>query len=154
MTSRQGNLLIAWLLLLFTSTMLILGAVYWKYTTKVIVFPAVVGTLVLLCAGWLIFRCSTASEGELEKECQPFEQGDHRCSLSKRVLWLGSVFPLGYLFGFVIGLIALTLAYTSYHGLPWWQRVLTSATVFSFVYIGFYKVLGVPLPIDPVWLRE
>ncbi len=153
MTSRQGNVLSAGLLLLFTSTMLILGAVHWEYPSKVIIFPALVGILALLCAGWLLVRCRIASDGELENECQPFAQGNHRCSLAKRVLWLITVFPLGYFFGFVIGLIGFTLAYTSYHGLPWWQRLLTSATVFAFVYIGFYKLLGVPLPIDPVWLR-
>lgn len=153
MTSRQGNIFTAGLLLFFVSTMLILGFVHWGYTTKVMGFPALVGTLAMLCAGWLVVRSWTVNFDELEKECQPFAQGNHRCSLARRTLWLSSIFPLGYFFGFVIGLIAFTLCYTSYHGLPWWQRLVTSAVVFAFVYVGFYKLLGVPLPIDPVWLR-
>ena len=71
------------------------------------------------------------------------------------MIWVGSVYPLGYLLGLVPGLMIFTLGYTSYHRLPWSQRLIATAIVFALVYIGFYKLLGVSsLPIAPLWMRN
>jgi hypothetical protein len=67
---------------------------------------------------------------------------------------MASVYPLCYALGMIIGLILFALAYTSFHRLPWWQRLVSAAAVFVIVYIGFYELLGVSLPISPMWMRD
>ncbi|MDL0433270.1 tripartite tricarboxylate transporter TctB family protein [Marinobacter sp. TBZ242] len=154
MTCRLGNFFSAAVLLLFTSTMLLLAILNWEYSAKVLQFPLMSGSLLILCAVWLAIRSFTATEQELIDESEVFSEGNRRCSLFRRVLWLGVIFPLGYVFGFIAGLLAFSFAYTGYHGLPWWQRLLTGFVIFAVVYIGFYKLLGVPLPIEPMWMRD
>ncbi|WP_202336740.1 tripartite tricarboxylate transporter TctB family protein [Marinobacter sp. JB05H06] len=141
-------------MLLFTSTMLLLAIFNWEYSAKVLQFPLMSGSLLVLCAVWLAIRSFTATEQELIDESEVFSEGNRRCSLLKRALWLSVIFPLGYVFGFIAGLLAFSFAYTGYHGLPWWQRLLTGFVIFAVVYIGFYKLLGVPLPIEPMWMRD
>jgi tripartite tricarboxylate transporter TctB family protein len=154
MTCRQGNFFSAAFLFLFASTMLLLAIFQWEYSTKVLQFPVLSGSLLVLCAIWLAIRSFTATEKELDDESELFSEGNRRCSLLKRALWLSALFPLGYVFGFVVGLLSFSFAYTSYHGLPWWQRILTGFLIFAVVYIGFNELLGVPLPIEPMWMRE
>ncbi|MBL3558958.1 tripartite tricarboxylate transporter TctB family protein [Marinobacter sp. JB05H06] len=134
--------------------MLLLAIFNWEYSAKVLQFPLMSGSLLVLCAVWLAIRSFTATEQELIDESEVFSEGNRRCSLLKRALWLSVIFPLGYVFGFIAGLLAFSFAYTGYHGLPWWQRLLTGFVIFAVVYIGFYKLLGVPLPIEPMWMRD
>ncbi len=154
MTCRQGNFFSAAILFLFSSTILLMATFYWGYSTKVLQFPVMAGSLLAICAIWLAIRSFTAPEKELDDESELFSEGNRRCSLLKRALWLCTIFPLSYVLGFIAGLLAFSFAYTSYHGLPWWQRILTGFLIFAVVYIGFYKLLGVPLPIEPMWMRD
>lgn len=153
MTCRLGNLLSAAVLVIFSLTMLSLAIFRWAYSSNVLQFPLMAGSLLILCSIWLGIRSFTAPELELVKESEVFTEGNRRCSMLKRTLWLSVIFPLGYVFGYVFGLIAFSLAYTSYHGLPWWQRLITGFIIFAVVYIGFYELLGVPLPVEPMWMR-
>lgn len=153
MNCRLGNLFSAIVLGLFAATMLALALFRWNYSSTVIFFPLLAGSFLILCALWLIFRSITASELDLVKESESFAEGDARSSMLKRVLWLGLIFPISYVFGYVIGLMAFSLAYTIYQRLPWWQILITSLIILGVVYVGFYTMLGVPLPIKPIWLR-
>ena len=155
MKGRVGNLLVAAILVLFTATMLLLGAYYWDYQPNVIMFPRMAGVIVIISAIWLSVRACVAPVEVLTKEGESIgESNDDRSSLPKRLAWMASVYPLGYIFGLILGLLLFTIAYTSYHRLPWWQRLLAAAVVFVVVYIGFYKLLGVSLPISPFWMRN
>jgi hypothetical protein len=152
---RTGNLLIPCLLLSFVGGFLLLGKYYWGYAPNVLMFPLVTGILVIASSVWLLVRAATIPVESLIDEGESIgESEDPRCSLGKRLAWIASVYPLGYFLGLILGLVLFALAYTSYHRLPWWQRLVTAAIVFSFVYIGFYKLLGVSsLPVAPLWMR-
>ncbi len=153
---RLANLLMPGVLLLFIAGFLLLGKYHWNYPNSVILFPAVVGTLAMISAVWLFIRALIVPIAVLSGEGSSIgESEDPRCSLLKRMIWVGSVYPLGYLLGLVPGLMIFTLGYTSYHRLPWSQRLIATAIVFALVYIGFYKLLGVSsLPIAPLWMRN
>lgn len=153
---RIGNLAIAAVLLVFVSTFLLLGKYYWDYPVSVILFPLVVGTLVIICAVWLVIRSTVIPVETLVAEGESIGASDDpRTSLFKRLLWVASVYPLSYLLGLIAGLMLFTIGYTSYHRLPWSQRLTATAIVFALVYIGFYKLLGVSsLPIAPLWMRS
>jgi hypothetical protein len=153
---RIANLAIPAVLLLFVSAFLLLGKYLWDYPVSVILFPLVVGTLVILCAVWLIIRSAVTPLETLAAEGESIgESEDPRTGLFKRLLWIASVYPLSYLLGLIAGLMLFTFGYTSYHRLPWSQRLIATAIVFALVYIGFYKLLGVSsLPIAPLWMRN
>jgi len=153
---RIANLAIPAVLLLFVSTFLILGKYHWDYPVSVILFPLVVGTLVIICAVWLLIRSAVTPVEILAAEGESIgESEDPRTGLLKRLLWIASVYPLTYLLGLIAGLMLFTFGYTSYHRLPWSQRLIATAIVFALVYIGFYKLLGVSsLPIAPIWMRN
>ncbi len=153
---RLGTLLIPGILLLFITVFLLLGKYHWDYATNVILFPLVVGTLAIISAVWLIIRAIVVPVDVLAGEGESIgETEDPRCSLMKRLVWVASVYPLSYLLGLIPGLVLFTVAYTSYHRLPWSQRLIAAAVVFALVYIGFYKLLGVSsLPIAPLWMRN
>lgn len=153
---RLGNVLVPGVLLLFIAGFLLLGQYHWDYATSVILFPLVVGMLAIISAIWLMVRALVVPVDVLSGEGESIgEADDPRCSLMKRLAWVASVYPLGYLLGLVPGLVLFTLGYTSYHRLPWSQRLIAAAVVFALVYIGFYKLLGVSsLPIAPLWMRN
>ncbi len=153
---RIANLAIPAVLLVFVSTFLILGKYHWDYPVSVILFPLVVGTLVILCAVWLMIRSAVTPLETLSAEGESIgESHDPRTSLLKRILWVGSVYPLSYVLGLIAGLMLFTIVYTSYHRLPWSQRLMATSIVFALIYIGFYKLLGVSgLPIAPLWMRN
>lgn len=156
MKGRLGNLLIPFVLLLFVASFLLLGKYYWDYPANVILFPVVVGTIAIGSAIWLIVRSLLVPLHVLTEEGESVGQSDDpRSTRMKRLLWIASVYPLCYLLGMIAGLVLFSLAYTSYHRLPWVQRVITVVIIFSLIYIGFYKLLGVSsLPIAPVWMRH
>jgi len=154
MKGRIGNILTAVILFLFPLVLLLLAEFHWDYRPNVILFPWMAGSLIMLSALWLLIRSFIAPVENLVQEGEIIADGDDpRSSVLKRMLWMASVYPLCYSLGLIIGLILFTLAYTSYHRLPWWQRLLSALIVFVVVYIGFYTLLGVALPISPVWMR-
>ena len=155
MKGRIGNLIIAGTLLLFPLVLLLLAEFYWDYRPNVIMFPWMAGTLLMMSAIWLMIRGLVVPLDELTQEGESVGQSDdHRSSLVKRLLWMASVYPVCYTLGMITGLILFSLTYTSYHRLPWWQRLLSALIVFAIVYIGFYKLLGVALPMNPIWIRD
>jgi len=154
MKGRIGNIVIAGTLLLFTLAFLLLGRFYWHYRPTVIMFPELAGTLTIITAAWLLIRSCLVPVTVLAEEGEPISPGDNpRAGLGRRLAWLAGVFPLVYVFGILIGLLLFGLAYTTYHRLSWIQRLIVLAVIFGFVYVGFYLLLGVPLPIRPLWMR-
>lgn len=153
---RLGDLLIPVILVVFIAGFLLLGKYYWGYPANVIMFPLVVGILTIVSAVWLFIRSLVTPVEVLAGEGESVgDSDDLRCSLPKRLLWMVGVYPLCYLLGLIPGLMLFSLGYTSYHRLPWSQRLMTTAIVFVLVYIGFYKLLGVTgLPIAPLWMRH
>jgi hypothetical protein len=155
MSGRIGNLIVALILLVFPAVLLLLAEFYWDYAPNVILFPLITGCLLLLCAIWLAVRALVVPVDVLSAEGESVGvTDDPRASLLKRILWMAVVYPLCYFMGMIAGLITLSVVYTSYHRLPWWQRLLSAVIVFMIVYVGFYKLLGVSLPVSPLWMRE
>ena len=154
MKGRIGNIVIAVIFVVFPLTLLLLGQFVWEYRTNVILFPWLAGILLMLSSLWLAVRGFVVPIEVLEKEGESIGHSDDpRASLVKRLLWMAVVYPVCYVLGILSGLMLFALAYTSYHRLPWWQRILAIVIVFTIVYVGFYVLLGVPLPIAPVWSR-
>jgi len=154
MKGRLGNIVIAIIFFMFPLVLLLMGQFAWEYRTNVILFPWMAGALLMLSTLWLLARAFIAPVDILEKEGESIGfNDDPRSSLTKRLLWMASVYPVCYILGLLMGLMLFTLAYTSYHRLPWWQRMLSVSIVFIIVYIGFYTLLGVSLPIEPLWTR-
>ena len=154
MKGRIGNLITILILLLFPAVLLLLGEIYWDYRPNVIMFPWMAGALIMLTAIWLLVRAIVVPVEILTSEGESIGQSDDpRSSLVKRLLWMAGVYPICYFLGLIYGLMIFTLAYTSYHRLPWWQRILSAVIIFLIVYIGFYTLLGVSLPINPLWMR-
>jgi len=154
MKGRLGNIVIAIIFFMFPLVLLLMGQFAWEYRTNVILFPWMAGALLMLSTLWLLVRAFIAPVDILEKEGESIGfNDDPRSSLTKRLLWMASVYPVCYILGLLMGLMLFTLAYTSYHRLPWWQRMLSVSIVFIIVYIGFYTLLGVSLPIEPLWTR-
>ena len=154
MKGRTGNILIAVIFFLFPLALLLMGQFIWEYRTNVILFPWMVGALIMASSLWLLLRAILVPVDVLKQEGESIGQSDDpRASLLKRLLWMASVYPVCYVLGILSGLLVFTLAYTSYHRLPWWQRILAMVIVFAIVYVGFYTLLGVSLPIEPVWSR-
>lgn len=155
MNLRIGNLIMASILILFPLVLLLLAQFLWDYRANVIMFPWMAGGLVIITSIWLGIRSLMLPVDVLANERESIgESEDPRSSLIKRLLWMASVYPLCYVFGMITGLLVFALAYTSYHRLPWWQRLLSAAIVFAVVYIGFYTLLGVSIPIEPFWIRS
>jgi hypothetical protein len=156
LTGRLGNFLVPAALLLFVTGLLVLGLYHWDYPSNVIMFPLVIGTLIVFCTIWLFIRALTAPVDVLSAEGEPMGKSeDPRCGLMQRLMWVAGVYPLVYVLGFMPGMMLYTLAYTSYHRLPWPQRLIAAAIVFVLVYICFYKLMGVTsLPITPLWMRN
>ena len=154
MKGRIGNIISAVILLLFPLVLLLLAEFRWDYRANVIMFPWMAGGLLMLGSVWLLIRALLVPVDELAGEGESIgESDDPRSSLTKRLLWMASVYPLCYTLGIIGGLVLFALAYTSYHRLPWWQRLLSAAIVFIVVYVGFYTLLQVSLPITPIWMR-
>jgi hypothetical protein len=155
MNMRIGNLVITAILILFPLVLLLLAQFSWDYRTNVIMFPWVAGGLLIFTSLCLMVRAAITSVDVLAKEGESIGESDNpKSSLAKRLLWMASVYPLCYILGMITGLLLFTLAYTSYHRLPWWQRLFSASIVFVIVYIGFYILLGVSLPIEPYWMRS
>ena len=155
MNIRIGNVIMAAILILFPLVLLLLAQFVWDYRANVIMFPWMAGGLVILTSLWLLIRAVITPVEDLAKEGESIGvSDDSRSSLLKRLLWMASVYPLCYVLGMITGLLLFTLAYTSYQQLPWWQRVLSATVVFAIVYIGFFILLGVSLPIEPYWMRS
>lgn len=154
MKGRLGNIVIAIIFFMFPLSLLLMGQFVWEYRTNVILFPWMAGALVMLSTLWLLARAFIVPVDVLEKEGESIGLSDDpRSSLVKRLLWMACVYPVCYILGLLMGLMFFTLAYTSYHRLPWWQRILSVSIVFIIVYVGFYTLLGVSLPIEPLWIR-
>ncbi len=154
MKGRLGNIVIAIIFFIFPLVLLLMGQFVWEYRPNVILFPWMAGVLLMLSTLWLLVRAFISPVEALEKEGESIGfSDDPRSSLVKRLLWMASVYPVCYILGLLMGLMLFTLAYTSYHRLPWWQRMLSVLVVFIIVYIGFYTLLGVSLPIEPLWTR-
>ena len=114
-----------------------------------------VGILLISCSVWLLIQGLISPIDKLRQEGELIgESDDPRSSLTKRLFWMASVYPVCHTLGMILGLMLFALAYTSYHRLPWWQRILSALIIFTIVYVGFYKLLGVTLPINPLWMRD
>ena len=152
---RFGNLVCALAVSLFVGGFLYMGAGPWGYSGRVMFFPALAGSFALGAGVWLALRSMLVSRDILVSEGESLEAsaGEGGSGMAGRLAWLASVLPAVHVLGYLPGLMLFALAYTSSHRLPWWQRLVAVAVVFTAVYPGFHAILGVPLPVWPLWMR-
>jgi len=65
------------------------------------------------------------------------------------MLWLVAIAPMVLLLGYLVGLPLYVLVYLKAHGQGWRLSGLLSLATLAVVYLGFVKLLGVPLPLLP-----
>jgi hypothetical protein len=123
------------------------GIVLGEYPWGVIVFPFGAACAVCILCAIEIVRIRTAKTAS---ETQS-EQTDDKISL-KALAWLFALAPFLYGLGFVFGSAAYLLACLWANGVSW-RLSIPIAAVSLLVTLGlFIKLMGVLLPVAPLWL--
>jgi hypothetical protein len=123
------------------------GIVIGEYPWGVIVFPFGAATVVCILCAIEIVR---VVKGKAAPETQP-EQADDEISL-KALGWLFALAPFLYGLGFVFGPAAYLLACLWANGVSWRLSIPIAAVSLLVTWGLFIKLMGVLLPIAPLWL--
>ena len=123
------------------------GIVIGEYPWGVIVFPFGAATVVCILCAIEIVR---VVKGKAAPETQP-EQTDDEISL-KALGWLFALAPFLYGLGFVFGPAAYLLACLWANGVSWRLSIPIAAASLLVTWGLFIKLMGVLLPIAPLWL--
>ena len=134
------------LILAFTATMLAVGYFHYQYPWTAFAFPLAAGLAVcLLCA----FEIATMLRRRGTSAPRAADQS--RLSLAG-VAWLFALAAFLYGFGFVVGAALYLLVCLRGNDFSW-RLSAGTAVVSLFVTWGiFIKVLGVQLPLRPLWM--
>lgn len=137
-------------LMVFVLGFIGLGQFHYEYAWPVIRFPMMVGMVTcLLCLGSLLRGIAVVSnEPDADSEL-PSESATVGQTVSA-MIWVAAVMPTIFLLGYVIGLPLYIFVYSKTHDLGWVASGLLSILTFAVVYLGFVKLLSVPLPILPI----
>lgn len=122
------------------------GIVLGEYPWGVIVFPF--GAACAVCVLCAIQVASTVTAGAAP-EAEP--QTDGEISL-KGLIWLFALAPFLYGLGFVFGPAAYLLACLGANGVSWRLSIPIAVASLPVTWGLFIKVMGVQLPIAPLWL--
>ncbi len=133
------------LILAFTASMLALGYFHYHYSWTSFAFPLGAGAVVIaLCAAEMLvpFRNPEASQADADVP-----------ALSLRsLLWLFALAPFLWAFGFVVGAALYLLVSLRGHAFSWRASVITALVSLLVSWGLVIKVLGVQLPIKPLWM--
>ncbi len=128
-----------------------LGVYAYEYRSAVLGFPLAVGLVTcLLCLGDLLKgrrRPAAARAGAATAPTPPT-----LAELGRGTAWVVAVLPLVAVLGYAIGLPLYVLIFLRAHGQGWRLSGLLSLATLAVVYLGFAKLLGVPLPLPPMGL--
>ena len=154
MRNAERNLTI--FVMLFILSFLGLGVFRYEYEWMVLRFPLLVGLVAcLLCVGNLAkgARGAQAARGanKLAKGDTTHDPLTFRQALPA-MIWVAAVVPVVFLLGYVIGLPLYVFVYLKAHEQGWITSGALSLATLGVVYLGFVKILAVPLPVFPVGL--
>ena len=140
--------------MLFILGFLGLGVYHYEYKWPVLRFPLLVGLVAcLLCVGKLVKGRRGAEAGSAIGVPAEGAGPEMRLSFSQAwpgMMWVLAIVPIVFLLGYVIGLPLYVFAYLKAHGQGWFLSGVLSLGTLAVVYLGFVKLLGVPLPVLPV----
>lgn len=133
------------LILAFTASMLALGYFHYHYSWTSFAFPLGAGAVVIaLCAAeiFVLIKSPEASQASAEMP-----------ALSLRsVLWLFALAPFLWVFGFVFGAALYLLISLRGNAFSWRASVITALLSLLLSWGLVIKILGVQLPVRPLWL--
>ena len=133
------------LLLGFTAAMLALGYFHYHYAWVTFSFPLAAGLVVIaLCAAELfaLARNGEATQSSADMPGLPV----------RSLVWLLALAPFLWAFGFVFGSALYLLASLRGHAFSWRAALLTALVSVLVSWGLVIKVLGVQLPLAPLWL--
>lgn len=155
----RASLAFTALIMAFILFFLGLGLFYYEYRWQIMRFPLAIGLAVILfCAAsmageWRALRAPAARrEDPPSEEELPGARVDFRRDLPG-MLWTLAILPAIFLFGYVAGLPLYVFLYLKTHGRGWIESGVYLLATLAVVYLGFYKLLGVPLPFMPLEFR-
>jgi hypothetical protein len=124
------------------------GFVLGEYPWNVIAFPLGAACAVcILCA----IEIARVAKGTAAPDRRP-EQAEDRISL-KALGWLFALAPLLYGLGFVFGSAVYLLACLRANGVSWRLSIPIAAASMLVTWGLFIKLMGVLLPVAPLWLE-
>jgi len=134
------------LILAFTASMLALGYFHYHYSWTSFAFPLGAGVVIIaLCASEIL--------GTLRHPVADAERLANMPALPLRsILWLFALAPFLWAFGFVVGAALYLLISLRGHAFSWRASIITALLSLLVSWGLVIKVLGVQLPIRPLWM--
>ncbi|OGA16432.1 MAG: hypothetical protein A3G25_12605 [Betaproteobacteria bacterium RIFCSPLOWO2_12_FULL_63_13] len=143
---KRGQIVFPSLILAFTAVMLSLGYFHYQYSWTAFAFPFGAGLAVcILCA----VEIANSVRGRGNRAPRASELPP--VSLTG-VAWLFALAVFLYAFGFVFGAALYLLVALRGNGFSWRLSVGTAVVALLVTWGIFIKVLGVQLPIVPLWI--
>ncbi|HSM19043.1 MAG TPA: tripartite tricarboxylate transporter TctB family protein [Hyphomicrobiales bacterium] len=136
-----------------------LGLFHYEYRWQIMRFPLAVGTaIVLFCIASIAAEIRGARARAGGGGAPPAEEdlAGPRMNLRRDatgMVWMLAILPTIFLFGYVAGLPLYVFVYLKTHGQGWLASAIYAAATLAVVYLGFYKLLSVPLPVMPLEFR-
>ena len=133
-----------------------LGLFHYDYSKIVLRFPLLLTGMMLLV---IAVRCvvllrpkeglilSREGAGSAHKAEVVFERG-----WTGAAVRLLAVLPLVMILGYPLGLASYAFLYIKGHGKSWTTAAGLALGILALTYVGFVKLLSVPLPVLPAWL--
>jgi hypothetical protein len=134
------------LILAFTASMLALGYFHYHYSWVSFAFP--LGAGAILCALCALEIASALRHPEADAQ----RLADMPALSLRSAAWLFALAPFLWAFGFVFGAALYLLVSLRGHAFSWRASVLTSAGWLLLSWGLVVKILGVQLPIMPMWM--
>lgn len=155
----RASVIFTALIMAFVLFFLGLGLFYYEYKWSIMRFPLAIGFAVLLfgATSLAVEMRGLIAQGN-RRAAPPGEEdallgrANFRRDLSG-MAWAVGILPTIVVCGYIVGLPLYVFVYFKAHGRGWMETVVYSAATLAVVYLGFYKLLGVPLPITPFDLR-
>ena len=142
----RGAFLFPALILAFTAAMLAVGYFHYHYSWVSFAFPLGVGlVLCVLCA----FELTSAVR---HPEAAARRISEMPALPVRSLAWLFALAPFLWLFGFVFGAALYLLVSLRGNAFSWRTSIATAALSLLVSWGLVIKVLGVQLPIAPLWL--
>lgn len=136
------------------------GALYYNYSATVMRFPYVVGGFIIVLAVWRIFAALAAppspatpphgARADTELSGAPTAQEESAGEILVTGLWLVSILPAVWIFGYLAGIPLYLLVYFRAHGERWVISIVLALAALAMTYFAFILLLKVRLPMLPI----
>jgi Tripartite tricarboxylate transporter TctB family len=155
----KSSVIFTALIMAFVLLFVGLGLFYYHYKWSIMRFPLAIGLAVVLFGAVslavevraVIAQRRQGAVKPSEAEVLPGRANFRRDFTG--MAWALASLPTIIVCGYIAGLPLYTFIYFKAHGRGWGETIAYSLATFAVVYLGFYKLLGVPLPVTPFDLR-